>query len=103
MGRGLRTGIRREDGRCGRRRASRVPVGIAALDAFFGTDNVPFSLDSRVTNTTRNYDSFHNAVKDVNLARTLAGFHFRNSCEEGSQLGRDVARYVHEHYFQPGP
>src|SRR6266478_7902140 len=75
----------------------------AALRAFFGTDKVTFTLDSRITNTTRRYDRFHDAVKDVNLARTLAGFHFRNSCEEGSQLGRDVGRYVHEHYFQPVP
>ena len=73
----------------------------AALRAFFGTDNVTFTLDSRVTGTTREYNRFHDAVKDVNLARTLAGFHFRNSCEEGSQLGRDVGRYVDEHHFQP--
>ena len=59
----------------------------AALRAFFGTDKVTFTLDSRVTGTTREYNSFHDAVKDVNLARTLAGFHFRNSCEEGSHLG----------------
>ena len=74
-----------------------------ALRAFFGTDKVSFTLDSRVPGATptRNYGSFHDAVKDVNLARTLAGFHFRNSCEEGSQLGRDVGRYVDEHYFQP--
>jgi hypothetical protein len=71
------------------------------LRAFFGTDKVPFSLDSRVTATTRDYQRFHDAVKDVMLARTLAGFHFRNSCEEGSNLGRDVSRYVVEHYFQP--
>jgi hypothetical protein len=72
-----------------------------ALATFFGTDKVAFSLDSRVTGTTRDYGSFHDAVKDVMLARTLAGFHFRNSCEEGSTLGRDVSRYVVEHYFQP--
>ena len=74
-----------------------------ALRAFFGTDNVSFSLDSRVTGTTRAYRRFHDAVKDVMLARTLAGFHFRNSCEEGSNLGRNVSRYVAEHYFQPVP
>ena len=74
-----------------------------ALRAFFGTDKVTFTLDSRVTGTTREYGNFHDAVKDVNLARTLAGFHFRNSCEEGSHLGRDVGRYVNEHYFQPVP
>jgi hypothetical protein len=72
-----------------------------ALATFFGTDKVAFSLDSRVTGTTREYGSFHDAVKDVELARVLAGFHFRNSTREGSNLGRTVALYVAEHYFQP--
>jgi hypothetical protein len=72
-----------------------------ALATFFGTDKVAFSLDSRVTGTTRNYGSFHDAVKDVELARVLAGFHFRNSTREGSNLGRVIALYVADHYFQP--
>jgi hypothetical protein len=72
-----------------------------ALAAFFGTDKVAFSLDSRVTGTTRDYGSFHDAVKDVELARVLAGFHFRNSTREGSNLGRMVAIYVANNYFQP--
>jgi hypothetical protein len=37
----------------------------------------------------------------VNLARVLAGFHFRNSDLEGSNLGRHVSRYVADHFFQP--
>jgi hypothetical protein len=73
----------------------------AALRAFFGTDNVPFSLDSRVTGTTREYDRFHEVVKDVNWARVLVGFHFRNSDQEGSTLGRKVGRYVVAHLFEP--
>jgi hypothetical protein len=72
-----------------------------ALAAFFGTDNVSFSLDSRVTGTTREYDGFRDAVKAVNLARVLVGFHFRNSDLEGSSLGRKVADYVVDHFFQP--
>jgi hypothetical protein len=72
-----------------------------ALATFFGTDKVAFSLDSRVTGTTRDYGSFHDAVKDVELARTLAGFHFRNSTLEGSNLGRMVALYVAAYFFQP--
>jgi hypothetical protein len=72
-----------------------------ALAAFFGTDRVPFSLDSRVTQTTREYTGFRDAVRDVELARTLAGFHFRNSCLHGANLGRTVGRYVVDHYFQP--
>src|SRR5205823_5943232 len=61
------------------------------------------SLDRRVSSTARVYQRFHDAVKDVMLARTLAGFHFRSSCEEGSTLGRDVGRYVTGHYFRPVP
>jgi hypothetical protein len=72
-----------------------------ALEAFFGTDKVTFTLDSRVTGTTRQYTSFRDIVKDVNQARVLVGFHFRNSDQEGATLGREVSRYVVAHYFQP--
>jgi hypothetical protein len=73
------------------------------LQAFFGTDRIPFYLDSRVPGATptRSYRSFHEAVRDVNQARVLVGFHFRNSCQEGGNLGRTVGRYVADHYFQP--
>lgn len=74
---------------------------VEALDAFFGTDKVPFSLDSRVTGTTRDYARLHDVVKDVDWARVLVGFHIRNSDEQGSALGRKVSRYVADHYFQP--
>ena len=74
---------------------------VEALAAFFGTDNVPFSLDSRITGTSREYERFHEVVRDVNQARVLAGFHFRNSDQQGSNLGRKVGRYVVEHLFQP--
>jgi hypothetical protein len=72
-----------------------------ALQAFFGTDQVSFSLDSRATGTKRSYRGFHDAVRDVNWARVLVGFHFLNSDQEGSNLGRTVARYVVTHRFTP--
>lgn len=62
--------------------------------------NVLFTLDSRVTGTTRDYGQFHEVVKDVNQARVLVGFHFRNSDQQGSSLGRKVSRYVVDHFFQ---
>ena len=74
---------------------------VTALDAFFGTDKVPMTLDSRVTHTTRRYDRLHDIVKDVDWARVLVGFHFRNSDLQGSALGRKVGRYVAMHYFKP--
>ena len=72
-----------------------------ALATFFGTDKVSFSLDSRATNALRHYDRFHDIVKDVNEARVLAGFHFRNSDQKGANLGRDVARFVVSRLFRP--
>ncbi len=74
---------------------------VAALDAFFGTDKVPFALDSRVTGTTQRYKRLHDVIKDVDWARVLVGFHFRNSDLQGSNLGRKVGRYVTHHDFQP--
>jgi hypothetical protein len=74
---------------------------VEALDAFFGTDRVPFALDSRVTDTTRHYDRLEDIVDDVDSARVLVGFHFFGSDLEGSALGRDVGRYVADHDFQP--
>jgi hypothetical protein len=74
---------------------------VTALDAFFGTDKVRFTLDSRITDTSRTYKRLHDIVKDVDWARVLVGFHFRNSDLQGSALGRRVGRYVAGHYFQP--
>jgi hypothetical protein len=71
-----------------------------ALATFFGTDRVAFVLDSRITGTTREYERFHEVFMEVNLARVLAGFHFRNSDLEGSNLGRHVSRYVADHFFR---
>ena len=77
---------------------------VAALSAFLGTDKVAFTLDSRapgVTEPTRTYDRLHDIVKDVDWARVLVGFHFRNSDLQGSNLGRKVGRHVADHYFEP--
>jgi hypothetical protein len=70
-----------------------------ALSAFFGGDRVRLSLDSRVTGTTRVYARFRDVVQDVETARVLVGFHFRQSDREGSRLGRRVARHVLESRF----
>jgi hypothetical protein len=74
---------------------------VTALQAFFGTDKVALTLDSRVTGTTRTFSRLQDAVDDVMLARTLAGFHFRNSDQQGAELGRNVGRDVADHGFRP--
>jgi hypothetical protein len=74
---------------------------VRALQSFFGTDRVPFSLDSRATHSTRQYGRLSEVVDDVDAARVLVGFHFFNSDRQGSRLGRRVGDYVADHYFQP--
>jgi hypothetical protein len=72
-----------------------------ALERFFGTDAVSFSLDSLATGETRYYDRLKDVVQEVNRARVWAGFHFRKSDQEGSTLGRKVGRFVVRNFFQP--
>jgi hypothetical protein len=79
---------------------------VEALDAFFGTDKVSLTLTSRAPGLpdsarVRTYGRLHDVVKDVDWARVLVGFHFRNSDLQGSALGRKVGRYVARNYFQP--
>ena len=79
---------------------------VTALDAFFGTDKVTLTLDSRAPGLpqaarTRTYGRLHDVVKDVDTARVLVGFHFRNSDQQGTNLGRKVGTYIVDHYFQP--
>ena len=72
-----------------------------SLESFFGPGRVRFSLDSLVTGETRHYKRFRQVVTEVNNARVWAGFHFRYSQDDGSRLGRKVARFVARNFFQP--
>lgn len=72
-----------------------------ALESFFGPGRLPFSVDSLVTGETRHYTRFREVIPEVNNARVWAGFHFRYSQEDGSKLGRRVARFVARNFFQP--
>jgi hypothetical protein len=72
-----------------------------ALESFFGTGRIRFSIDSLVTGETRDYKRFKDVVEEVNNARVWAGFHFRYSQDDGTTLGRKIARFVVRNYFQP--
>ena len=71
------------------------------LESFFGAGRLRFLVDSLVTGETRHYESLREVVEEVNNARVWAGFHFRYSQEDGSRLGRKVARFVMRNFFQP--
>jgi hypothetical protein len=79
---------------------------VEALDAFFGTDKISITLTSRAPGLpdaarSRTFTRLQDVVKDVDWARVLVGFHFRNSDLQGTALGRAVGRNVADNYFQP--
>jgi hypothetical protein len=71
------------------------------LKSFFGGDRLRFSLDSLVTGETHGYNRTSEVIEEVNNARVWAGFHFRYSQDDGSRIGRKVARFVVRNFFQP--
>ena len=67
--------------------------------AFFG-DTVGISLTSPITMTTRTYPRFTAVLTDTIDARIYLGFHFREPDVQGARLGRNVAKWVEDHYFE---
>ena len=74
---------------------------IGMLRYFFGTDDVSFTATSNKSGTTRTYHSLSDALQENINARVWAGIHFRTADLQGVKLGTTVARYLHQHYFQP--
>ena len=72
------------------------------LEAFFGTDEITFSVNSAVTGTTHTFESFGDVVTEVDHARIYGGMHYRHSVKEGNRLGRKVAEHILKHHFQQG-
>ena len=50
---------------------------------------------------TRTFSSFSEALAEVTEARIWAGLHYRTADVQGELLGRSVANYMAENYFQP--
>jgi hypothetical protein len=74
---------------------------VHTLRNFFGTDRIAFSAFSNKSCTTRSFDRFSDALEEVIDARVWAGIHFRTADEQGAMLGKKVAHYLKNHYFEP--
>src|SRR5947208_14791938 len=74
---------------------------VHTLQNFFGTDRIGFSAFSNKSCTTRSFDRFSHALKEVIDARVWAGIHFRTADTQGAVLGKKVVHYMTRHYFQP--
>jgi len=71
-----------------------------ALQAFFGTDELPFYVtSSRFPGERRYFERFSDVISQLLEARIWAGIHFREADEQGALLGERVARYAQQHYF----
>ncbi len=70
-----------------------------ALNRYFGTRDVAFSMNSTVTSTVHSYASTEAFVSESAVARIWGGMHFRTSTEHGAALGRNVANWVADHHF----
>lgn len=76
---------------------------VRTLQNFFGTNKIAFSAYSNKSCTTRSFERFSDALKEVIDARVWAGIHFRTAEVQGAVLGNKVAHYLKKHYFQPVP
>jgi len=72
-----------------------------ALAFYFGTDEIPFTMDSLVTGTTHSFARFSDSLAEVMEARIWSGLHFRHSMDDGSQIGSDASGLVTSTLFQP--
>ena len=51
--------------------------------------------------TTRHYNTVADVQHEIVNARVWIGFHYRNSVDQGEQLGNNVADWTLNQYFQP--
>ena len=75
---------------------------VHTLQNFFGTDKIAFDVESsRFPGSSRHFDRFSAALKEIIDARVWGGIHFRTADVQGAVLGKKVANYLRKHYFQP--
>jgi hypothetical protein len=70
------------------------------LAGYFGTPNLTFSVDSKVTSTTHTFTSTTDLMHEVEAARIYAGFHYHHSVIQGRVLGRKVGHQVMQSFGQ---
>jgi hypothetical protein len=74
---------------------------VRTLQEFFGTNRMSFSAAHSTLGITRNFTHFSDAINEIRLARVYGGIHFTTADAQGATLGRQVAGWRQEHYFQP--
>ena len=70
------------------------------LSSIFGSDAEFTATSNGVPGVQRSFTSFSDAVAQVADARVFAGFHFRFSCADATQMGALVANYAESNLMQ---
>ncbi len=65
----------------------------------FGTDNISFSSASTSYPSTRNFTSLSQAATENSLSRIYIGYHFRKACTAGQEQGKNIGKWVYDHYL----
>jgi uncharacterized protein (TIGR03118 family) len=74
------------------------------LDQFFGTDNISFNLTSEdLPGVTHSFTSFSAGAAEAEDSVVWGGIHFRFDVTAGDTLGRSIAQFVAQNFFQPLP
>jgi hypothetical protein len=71
-----------------------------ALEEYFGSRNVPTTLTSTTTNTTRSFATTQVLRDEIADARVFGGMHVRYSVEDGEVIGLKVANLVARRHFR---
>jgi hypothetical protein len=69
------------------------------LRQYYGSDKVSYTLESKVTHTTRNHADLNVLAEESIHARIYGGMHFRYATKAGAKLGKDVADWTMGHAF----
>ncbi len=75
-------------------------ANVKTLQQFFGTDDIAWT-DTNNAGLERSFTGFSQAIDEIVDARVWSGIHFRNADVQGARIGRQVARWRQQHYFQP--
>jgi hypothetical protein len=72
----------------------------------YGTKKLPFFFDSNAAGlpaqaANMGYESTDDFLRDVKDARVYGGMHFRYATDDGTSLGRQVAKWVLKYWFGP--
>jgi hypothetical protein len=72
------------------------------LARFFGDDEIPSTSTSGAPfpGITRSFTSFSQAAQENADSRVFAGIHFRTACRDGVRLGKQVGRFVFNHFLK---